>query len=474
MTVCKDDVVTLGNYTDLPACATNAVSIKEGEGGAKDSTFGRSLSHKVDSNKQCTLTITFTAETHIDFISVKAAARTVSFVLDEAGKGTGTFSDGTETVTFITVSGLGATYALDSTDSTKVNFVDGTQTPYVKAVTGDSSIFRHWTGLTTDPTVIVDNITLKAKFVKDTVELHLVANTGSQEASIPAGTLTVPMDSTFQPDDAYVDTLNAKAVFKKSGVADTSHALSVKSSDEIKYKFKNPPFEVLKGGNYISDTVEAYSDIETTGLTLTYNIIVRDTHIVTIDLDRGHFVDYSLPQVKEEIGGQGAWKADETLSKYTNTFYEEYSINDIFKTYVPTDTKVVDRHDGFFLGTWQGTTVGQLTTDLTYKANYAMAHHVVGTVSDKDGELEGATVTVSTKDNTPIDPSAKSFIETTTNAIGYYDVKVYEDKNLLIEVGDKTHIYQTDEVATIKFDVEKNFTLEDGYTWLPREFTGPT
>ena len=83
---------------------------------------------------------------------------------------------------------------------------------------------------------------------------------------------------------------------------------------------------------------------------------------------------YAPDPVDEDLGGNyegGLWLWKEGSHSWTNTFYEDYPVNEAtapytkpIKDWLPTDPSSIDRHDGFFKGTWAGPTPQVILTSL--------------------------------------------------------------------------------------------------------------
>lgn len=480
ITVCQNDVVRLYNYTgDIN---NNALSF--GDGAADP--WQRSIRHTVTTAGQSTLTITFSGENHVDFIAIEAAERTVTFEVNhaEGSVATGYFNNGSSDVTSLTVSGMGATYNLNS-DATMVTFVDGTTTTNIQALAsqdaGYESIFREWVEVGTTAVPIVDNITLKARFVQENVALKFDKGTSPVEADGTTAT-TIKMDSIFSQERT--DSTHANAIFTL-GSTPVTKTINIKDTDKVKYKFAETVFSGVESGKEKIDE-NNYSTIEKDGLKLTYSIIERTPIDVTIDLRDGHLVGtYTFPDVPATVGGLGAWTHDASTDEYKNKFYEEYPITTIVSTYLTATESDITKDSGFFNETWEGATEGTLSTENnTWTANYDDAGHLTGIVytsQSEDSTADGAIVELSNSvTDDPIAPGVHS-VKYTTGADGKYDLKVYAKKLYdhvttgTLTAGNKTLIQKDVDITDTNWnadgtvgtqDFSGDLALDQGYSFF--------
>ena len=172
---------------------------------------------------------------------------------------------------------------------------------------------------------------------------------------------TIKMDSEFS--QVRTDSTHADAIFTLDSTP-VKKTINIKDTDKIKYKFAETVFSgVPKGKEIINET--NYSTIEKDGLKLNYSIIERTPIDVTIDLRDGHLVgSYKFPAVSDAVGGIGEWSHDASTDEYKNKFYEEYPIATILSEYLNTAKEPnITKDSGFFNETWEGASVGALTTE---------------------------------------------------------------------------------------------------------------
>ncbi|MDO5427059.1 MAG: hypothetical protein Q4F54_05220 [Coriobacteriia bacterium] len=100
-----------------------------------------------------------------------------------------------------------------------------------------------------------------------------------------------------------------------------------------------------------------------------------------------------------------------------------------------------------------------------------MAHHIKGTVTDKvsTDPIKDMTVTATANKAVPIAPS-KMVVTDTTTGEGKYDIKLYEGADCTVQVGDKTHIEQSQSLVLGTEDYTLDFSLDKGYTFIPKDY----
>lgn len=407
------------------------------------------------------VTISFISQTKLDFITINAADRVITFAVSHAE---GSQAGGSFSVASVTVPGMGATCSVNPGNTSELKFSNGVT---VTAAADDNSIYRRWNVEGTYN--LVEDEVITAQFVQKFVTLKLDKGQSPVEADVCPSDFTIPIDSVFSQQRTSLSSGIAK--FTIGQQAKEAEIKITDSSKIIKYKFNESVFVQPK---YTLINESNYPDIEKNGFKLVYQIQEKDPIIVTLALGEGSPAEgFSPTPVPLEIGGAGSdgkWSYDAQKHVWTNSFYEEYPIDGDtgVLTYLPKNETNITKHDGFFTGQWDGAKEGLLTTDTSlWTALYDDAIHISGKVTDSASTLlTNVNINIFATDQSYIDPYSQTLF-TTSDDKGSYDFKVYSNKSYMLDAGDKDHIICFEETENLTADTVVNFTLENGYTWLP-------